>query len=146
MKHVLVGMALLLASGTAGQHALGDQPDSQLKSSDEVDSIEQSRPSTRPGCDRIQSRAIAESEVSVQRLMGMRVTNPLGEEIGRVSDLVLDRCGRVTEMVVHVGGFMGLGGEHVPIALDKVRIKSSGRSTALVALVRETRKHMLSDR
>lgn len=139
MRYVLIGTLLLLGLATAVLSAFGEQLGSQAGSI-EVSSGETDKSQS---CGEVPARAVTASAVSAKRLIGIRVTNPIGEDIGYVRDLVVDRCGMITHLVVQVGGFMGFGGRHVRIELSKVRIKSPDQSTAMVALVRETRKHML---
>lgn len=89
---------------------------------------------------------LSDSTISVQRLIGMPVTNPINERIGEVSDLVVDQCGRIKTIVVHIGGFLGVGGRHVRLSLDRhrARIRSLDRSSGPVVVVRQTRDHILS--
>lgn len=88
---------------------------------------------------------VSDSAVSVRRLIGMRVTNPIREEIGEVSDLVIDQCGRIERIVVHAGGFLGFGGRNVHLSLDQIQIRSSEASEELVVVVRQTRDYIMSD-
>lgn len=140
MRYALIGTLLLLGTASAGSSALGEQLGSQASN------IEGSIGKTDkpPACGEAPDRAVTGSVVSAKRLIGMRVANPIGEEIGHVYDLVVDRCGTITHLVVQVGGFMGFGGRHVRVALEKVRIRSLDHSAEMVALVRETQKHMLN--
>ncbi|MDZ7840301.1 MAG: PRC-barrel domain-containing protein [Gammaproteobacteria bacterium] len=89
---------------------------------------------------------VFDSAVSLRRLIGMRVTNPIREEIGEVSDLVMDECGRIERVVVHAGGFLGIGGRSVHLPMDQVRIRPSETSEGLVVVVRQTRDNIMSDK
>lgn len=97
-------------------------------------------------CDTGHSRPVSDSAISVRRLIGMRVTNPINEHIGEVSDLVLDHCGRIESITVHIGGFLGVGGRYVrlPLARTHIRIRSSDSAAGMVLVVRQTRDHILS--
>lgn len=147
MKYFLLGTSLVLGAGLLVHPAAGDGPDagsgiatkSGTPETGAADRIE-SR------CDRRRSGFITKSKVSVQRLIGVRVTNPLYEEIGEVYDLILDKCGRVASVVVRVGGFMGVGGRYVRISPDQVRIRLLERTWGLLITVRETRERLLSGR
>jgi sporulation protein YlmC with PRC-barrel domain len=140
MRNVLIGTMLLLASLAAGSSAFGEQAGSQGKQVE----VSSKPADNQPACRETTGRAVTGSAVSAKRLIGMRVANPIGEEIGHVNDLAVNRCGRITHLVVQVGGFMGFGGRLVRVPLEKVRIRSLDHSNAMVALVRETRKHMLN--
>jgi sporulation protein YlmC with PRC-barrel domain len=43
---------------------------------------------------------------------------PNAEEIGNISDLVLDAKGQVTAVVIGVGGFLGIGEKNVAVPFD----------------------------
>lgn len=46
-----------------------------------------------------------------------------GEEIGDVTDLLVDNNGQVTHVVVNVGGFLGMGTHTVALPLDQVEVQ-----------------------
>lgn len=126
--------ALLFGVGLSTPHAAEETPPSSRADSEAA-----------PPCGAGTGGVVSDSAVSVRRLIGMRVTNPIREEIGEVSDLVIDQCGRIERIVVHVGGFLGIGGRNVHLSLDKVRIRSSKTSERLVVVVRQTRDYIMSD-
>ena len=56
-------------------------------------------------------------------IIGETVYNGTGAEaqnIGDVNDLVLDKDGKVTSIVIGVGGFLGVGEKSVEMAYDKI--------------------------
>jgi len=53
-------------------------------------------------------------------LMNANVRGADNENIGTVSDLVLDRDGQIVAVVVGVGGFLGIGQKNVAIAEDQL--------------------------
>jgi sporulation protein YlmC with PRC-barrel domain len=55
-------------------------------------------------------------------LIGSAVQNRQGEEIGQISDLLLDRQGNVVGLVVGVGGFLGVGERDVALSWDAVEL------------------------
>lgn len=55
------------------------------------------------------------SLVRVETLRGMKVVNGAGEEVGVVDDVVLDKDGKVSGLVVEAGGVMGVGGKAIGI-------------------------------
>lgn len=144
MKHLQITTALVLGAALAANDALGADPGDGLASAESSESIGSG---TDSGCSRrAASGFMSESTVSVQRLLGMRVTNPINEEIGEVADLIVDQCGRIKSLVVHVGGIWEFGGHYVRISLHKVWIRSPDNdSGGLVMMVRETRDNMLRD-
>lgn len=53
-------------------------------------------------------------------MMEMSVVGPGGEDIGTVTDLLIDQDNRVVGVVVTTGGVLGLGGKEVAVPLDRV--------------------------
>jgi putative membrane protein len=66
-------------------------------------------------------------------LTGTNVYGSNNEEIGDISDVILDRNGRLVAVVVGVGGFLGIGEKNVAIPFDAIEISpraAGGKSTA----------------
>lgn len=59
-------------------------------------------------------------------LMGAKVTTTGNEDVGPVSDLIIDSSGRVVAIVVGVGGFLGMGEKDVAIGWDEVTRSGTG--------------------
>jgi sporulation protein YlmC with PRC-barrel domain len=55
------------------------------------------------------------------QLDGLDVYNNNNEKIGDVSELILDRNGRIEAVVIGVGGFLGLGEHLVAVPFDQVQ-------------------------
>jgi sporulation protein YlmC with PRC-barrel domain len=53
--------------------------------------------------------------------MGSRVYNLGGERIGDVNDILVDESGRVTAIILGVGGFLGIGEKEVSMTADGVK-------------------------
>ncbi|MDN3519169.1 PRC-barrel domain-containing protein [Aquisalimonas lutea] len=70
--------------------------------------------------------SMPQSAVHASDLIGtsVRSRGSDGEEIGSVTDLVLDRHGQVTAVVVGVGGFLGVGEKEVAISWDRTELAS----------------------
>lgn len=134
MKYLSTAMPPVLGAILAANPAAGESP------FDQVESAAIGR------CETSHSRPVSDSAISVRRLIGTRVTNPINERIGEVSDLVLDQCGRIESITVHIGGFLGVGGRYVRLPLDRtqIRIRSSDSAAGMALVVRQTRDHILS--
>lgn len=78
----------------------------------------------------------SEGEVLAAELIGMSLTNPQKEEIGSVSDLIVDDEGKLTGVVVGVGGFLGIGAKKVGVSFDQIEF-SPEENIAVVHLSRE---------
>lgn len=57
---------------------------------------------------------------NAKAFMGSRVYNMAGERVGDVNDILVDG-GRVTAVVVGVGGFLGIGEKEVALNQDQVK-------------------------
>ena len=65
------------------------------------------------------------------RIVGAIVHNDRDERIGTVDDLVVGRDGRISEAVLSVGGFLGIGAKLVAVPYDRLNMaaNSNGRWT-----------------
>ena len=62
-----------------------------------------------------------------------------GDTIGDINDLIFDRRGQITTVVIGVGGFLGLGEKSVAVAFDALtfRVGNNGERVIVVALSKE---------
>jgi sporulation protein YlmC with PRC-barrel domain len=60
-------------------------------------------------------------EFRASKLNGLNVYNANNEKIGDISDLLIEREGKVGAVVVGVGGFLGMGEHLVAIPWDQVK-------------------------
>jgi len=67
--------------------------------------------------------ASAKGEWQSSKLIHMNVYNAQNEKIGDIKELMLDKSGKVEDVVIGVGGFLGMG-EH-DVAVKFVRLKLS---------------------
>jgi sporulation protein YlmC with PRC-barrel domain len=73
-------------------------------------------------------------------LIGVVVRNPAGEMLGDVNDLMLDQQGKVTAVVIGVGGFLGVGEKAVAVPFDSVKVakNAEGQRVATIDATRVT--------
>ncbi len=62
-----------------------------------------------------------EGEWRASKLVGVNVYNDANEKIGDINDVILDKAGRVENVVLGVGGFLGMGEHYVAVAYDKLK-------------------------
>ena len=62
-----------------------------------------------------------EGEWRGSKLVGVDVYNETNEKIGDINDVILDRSGKVANVVLGVGGVLGLGEHYVAVAFDKLK-------------------------
>jgi len=62
-----------------------------------------------------------EGEWRASKLVGINVYNEANEKIGDINDVILGKSGRVENVVLGVGGFLGMGEHYVAVAYDKLK-------------------------
>lgn len=55
------------------------------------------------------------------KLIGVNVYNNANEKIGDINELILDKSGKVENVVIGVGGFLGMGEHDVAVSFDKLK-------------------------
>ena len=68
------------------------------------------------------------------RLVGTHVLNAQAEQIGEVKDVVVDKTGQATTVVVGVGGFLGIPEKLVAVPFSAVQIGDVVQSSRVVVL------------
>ncbi|QOZ78748.1 PRC-barrel domain containing protein [Bradyrhizobium sp. CCBAU 53351] len=71
-----------------------------------------------------------EGEWRASKLVGVNVYNNSNEKIGDINDLILDSSGRVANVVIGVGGFLGMGEHNVAVAFDQLKFAKEPMKTA----------------
>lgn len=56
------------------------------------------------------------------KIVGANVYSTAGEKLGDVNDLIIDGTGRLTGVVVGVGGFLGVGEKNVALSWNAVTV------------------------
>jgi sporulation protein YlmC with PRC-barrel domain len=62
-----------------------------------------------------------EGEWRASKLVGLNVYNEGKEKIGDINDIILDKSGKAENVILGVGGFLGMGEHYVAVAYDKLR-------------------------
>ena len=60
--------------------------------------------------------------MKVDALIGKDLKNPAQETIGAIDNVVVDPDGKIQQVIVSVGGFLGVGSKHVAIAWNQLRM------------------------
>ena len=80
----------------------------------------------------------ASDEWRMANYLGKPIVNAAGEKIGDVSDVLFDRSGKITTVVIGVGGFLGLGAKQVAIPFEAVTYRDqNGERQIMVPLTKE---------
>ncbi|MBS0232118.1 MAG: PRC-barrel domain-containing protein [Proteobacteria bacterium] len=67
-------------------------------------------------------------ELRTSKIVGTKVYNNANENIGSVEDIVLKPDGSMDEVVLSVGGFLGIGDKYVAVPFSDLKISRDGSS------------------
>lgn len=74
-------------------------------------------------------------------LMGLKVTNAANETIGDINEILFDANGKISAVVIGVGGFLGMGERHAAVEFGSVQL-SRDKSNAPLARVNVTKDQL----
>ena len=69
----------------------------------------------------VTNHMIQSDEVRASKMMGSAVYDRQNQDIGKVSDIILNKDGKVDAVVVDVGTFLGMGGKRVAVPLSDIK-------------------------
>src|SRR6476646_4302561 len=70
----------------------------------------------------------SQDELRTSKIVGSKVYNDANENIGSVEDIVLKPDGTMDEVVLSVGGFLGIGDKYVAVPFNDLKISRDGSS------------------
>jgi sporulation protein YlmC with PRC-barrel domain len=70
----------------------------------------------------------AADEFRTSKLVGAKVYNAANENIGSIEDIVLKADGTMDEVVLSVGGFLGIGDKYVAMPFNAFKVSRDGSS------------------
>jgi len=71
------------------------------------------------------SKRVIQDQIRASQMIGSAVYDVHNRKIGSVKDLILDRDGKVAEVVVDVGSFLGVGGKYVAIDMSDIKANNN---------------------
>jgi len=76
-----------------------------------------------------------EGQWRASKLIGVNVYNDNNEKIGDIEELIVDKSGKVDNVVLGVGGFLGMGEHYVAVPMEKLKwvnepVRTSSTTTA----------------
>jgi sporulation protein YlmC with PRC-barrel domain len=82
--------------------------------------------------------------LSASNLIGLNLRNAANETIGEVKDIIVGADGKVSEVIVGVGGFLGMGERYVAISWDQLRMSraNDNRVEGQVGFTRDQLREM----
>jgi hypothetical protein len=140
-----ISVASLLAVAPAlAQTGPSSPPSSMPDKSDPMP--DKATPKTTPGASTEAPAAkVAPSSMGEHRasnILNASLKNAAGESIGDVNDLLLDSTGKISHVIVGVGGFLGIGERNVALKFEQVQLTrdSNNRLTATANVTKESLK------
>lgn len=67
------------------------------------------------------------------KLIGLNVYNDQNEKLGDISEVLLDKSGKVDGIVIGVGGFLGMGKHDILVQMDKLKFVNEPVRTSSTA-------------
>ena len=55
------------------------------------------------------------------KLKGLNVYNEKNEKLGDINEILIDKSGKVTGLVIGVGGFLGMGEHDIMVEMSKLK-------------------------
>ncbi|MDH2325278.1 PRC-barrel domain-containing protein [Cereibacter sp. SYSU M97828] len=80
--------------------------------------------------------------VTSENLTGANVYTAEDDDVGTVSELVLDDQGKVTQVIVDVGGFLGIGAKPVALTMTELEILQEDDGDDIRAYTTMTREEL----
>jgi sporulation protein YlmC with PRC-barrel domain len=62
-----------------------------------------------------------EGQWRASKLIGLNVYNDNNEKIGDINELIVDKSAKVDNVVIGVGGFLGMGEHYVAVPMEKLK-------------------------
>jgi hypothetical protein len=133
LKALLVGTALTLAAAVPShaQNAPVTQPGQAIPSAQPA---QPPRPATTTPASTTPNAATVRTDAS--HLIGLALRNTANESIGNIEDVIVDADGRVRQVIVGVGGFLGIGQRKVSLRWDQLRFNQD-RQGAVVNVTKD---------
>ena len=86
------------------------------------------------------SRHMRDDQIRASKLIGAAVYDPADQKIGTVDELVLNPDGKVADVVIGVGGFLGAGEKRV--AVPMAELKRGKNDHFVLAATKDSLKQM----
>jgi sporulation protein YlmC with PRC-barrel domain len=70
----------------------------------------------------VSTNHIMPGQIRATQMDGATVYDAQGKNIGDIKDMILDKEGKVTAVVLDVGSFLGMGGKHVAVGMNDMKV------------------------
>ena len=128
MKHLAV---LLLGTALASTPALAQQTNPNMNAQPSAAGSNATTAQQRAGM--ANANYLTQNDANLWRasqLSGVEIYNDRNEEIGEISEVLIDRDGSVKAVVISVGGFLGMGERNVAVPFERLQWQVGAENTA----------------
>ena len=74
------------------------------------------------------------------KLIGVNVYNDNNDKIGDIQELIVDKSGKIDEVVLGVGGFLGMGEHYVAVSPSSVNLRYDAKNDKWLASMNTTKE------
>jgi sporulation protein YlmC with PRC-barrel domain len=78
-------------------------------------------PAPKPAATTAMAPASKSGQWRASKLVGLNVYNEQNEKLGDISEILLDKSGKVEGVIIGVGGFLGMGQRDIKVELSKLK-------------------------
>ncbi len=91
-------------------------------------------PASKPADTAAAKPASQSGQWRASKLVGLNVYNDQNEKLGDISEILMDKSGKVEGVIIGVGGFLGMGQRDIKVEMSKLKfvdepVKSSSTTT-----------------
>jgi sporulation protein YlmC with PRC-barrel domain len=120
-RHTLLGLTTLTLVLSAGSTLALGQSERPRNPEQNRQPADQTRPNDRSTRDRVDARQNVALLHKASDLIGSSVKNPNGDDLGTVSDMIVQRgSGRIVFAVINAGSVLGMGGKDFAVPLNEL--------------------------
>ena len=117
-----IAVSLIAPAVALAATALHAQQERQQPQQDRPQAQAQSRQGADSRLGNWDAQRLYRNTWSAEEMIDTDVRGQAGEEIGEVKDIVVGQDGRITQVIVEVGGFLEIGDQHIGVPWRDVRI------------------------
>ena len=95
-------------------------------------------PAPKPAATTAMAPASKSGQWRASKLVGLNVYNEQNEKLGDISEILLDKSGKVEGVIIGVGGFLGLGQRDIKVELSKLKFVDEPMKAAATTTTQTT--------
>ena len=95
-------------------------------------------PAPKPAATTAMAPASKSGQWRASKLVGLNVYNEQNEKLGDISEILLDKSGKVEGVIIGVGGFLGMGQRDIKVELSKLKFVDEPMKAAATTTTQTT--------